>query len=214
MPQYLSPGVYVEELEAGSRPIEGVGTAVAAFVGFASDGPFHTPTLVTNWSQFTSTFGGFVEGCYLAHSVYAYFNNGGGSAYIVRVGQDGAGRRGAGRRRRAAPAPATAPRSPYRVSALEAGDAGNGISVEVTDAHEGQPQDSFRLVVRKEGTDDEVFEGLTTHRKARTNVATVVNATSTTGAGGGGRSRPAPSSVRRQAPSCSPAAVATSSRSR
>ena len=92
MPQYLSPGVYVEELEAGSRPIEGAGTAVAAFVGFASDGPFHTPTLVTNWSQFTSTFGGFAEGCYLAHSVYAYFNNGGGrrtSCGSARTAQDG-----------------------------------------------------------------------------------------------------------------------------
>ena len=38
MPKYLSPGVYVEEVEAGSRPIEGVGTAVAAFVGFAARG--------------------------------------------------------------------------------------------------------------------------------------------------------------------------------
>src|SRR5205085_414778 len=38
MPQYLSPGVYVEEVEAGSRPIEGVGTAVAAFVGLAERG--------------------------------------------------------------------------------------------------------------------------------------------------------------------------------
>ena len=62
MPQYLSPGVYVEELEAGTRPIEGVGTAVAAFVGLAADGPLHTPTLVTNWTQFTSAFGGFCEG--------------------------------------------------------------------------------------------------------------------------------------------------------
>ena len=53
MPTYLSPGVYVEEVEAGSRPIEGVGTAVAAFVGFAEQGPFNTPTLVTNWSQYT-----------------------------------------------------------------------------------------------------------------------------------------------------------------
>ena len=35
MPSYLSPGVYVEEVPSGSRPIEGVGTAVAAFVGFA-----------------------------------------------------------------------------------------------------------------------------------------------------------------------------------
>ena len=66
MPTYLSPGVYVEEIEAGSRPIEGVGTAVAAFVGLAGSGPFNAPTLVTNWSQFTGTFGEFVEGSYLA----------------------------------------------------------------------------------------------------------------------------------------------------
>jgi hypothetical protein len=90
MPQYLSPGVYVEELEAGTRPIEGVGPAVAAFVGLAADGPLHTPTLVTNWTQFTNTFGGFCEGSYLAHAVYGYFNNGGGIAYIVRVGRDAA----------------------------------------------------------------------------------------------------------------------------
>ena len=35
MPNYLSPGVYVEEVSSGSKPIEGAGTAVAAFVGFA-----------------------------------------------------------------------------------------------------------------------------------------------------------------------------------
>ncbi len=181
MPQYLSPGVYVEELEAATRPLEGVGTAVAAFVGFAEDGPFHKPTLITNWTQFTSTFGGFVGGSYLAHSVYAYLNNGGGVAYVVRIGQapgaDGA----------TPPAPSAvadlttgseAALPSYRVVALAAGEAGNGVSVEITDAHDGQPQDSFRLVVRKDGSPDEVFEGLTTHRKARTNVATVVNAAS------------------------------------
>jgi phage tail sheath protein FI len=52
MPQYLSPGVYVEEVDSGSRPIEGVGTAVAAFVGLATQGPFNTPTLISNWTQF------------------------------------------------------------------------------------------------------------------------------------------------------------------
>ena len=31
---YQSPGVYVEEVDRGMKPIEGVGTAVAAFVGF------------------------------------------------------------------------------------------------------------------------------------------------------------------------------------
>ena len=76
MPTYLSPGVYVEELEAGSRPIEGVGTAVAAFVGLAERGPFNTPTLVTNWSQYVQNFGDMVEGTYLGLSVFAYFQNG------------------------------------------------------------------------------------------------------------------------------------------
>src|SRR3954447_1621692 len=92
MPTYLSPGVYVEEVESGSRPIEGAGTAVAAFVGFAPRGPVNTPTLVSNWSQFTAAFGEFTDGCFLAHAVYGYFSNGGGNCYVVRVGgDDGAG---------------------------------------------------------------------------------------------------------------------------
>ena len=45
MPTYLSPGVYMEEVSSGSKPIEGVGTAVAAFVGFAERGPANQPTL-------------------------------------------------------------------------------------------------------------------------------------------------------------------------
>src|SRR3979411_3429757 len=86
MPNYLSPGVYVEEVEAGSRPIEGVGTATAAFVGLAEKGPVNSPTLVTNWSQFSQTFGGFLEGSYLAHSVYGYFLNGGGPGSNLGLG--------------------------------------------------------------------------------------------------------------------------------
>src|SRR5229473_7410763 len=89
MPTYLAPGVYMEEVSSGSKPISGVGTAVAAFVGLAEKGPVNTPTLVTNWTQFSQTFGGFLEGSYLAHSVYGYFLNGGGSAYIVRIGANG-----------------------------------------------------------------------------------------------------------------------------
>src|SRR5207302_10679886 len=86
MPSYLSPGVYMEEVPAGSRPIEGVGTAVAAFVGLAERGPVNQATLVTNWSQFTGTFGKFIPGSYLAHAVYGYYQNGGGACYVVRVG--------------------------------------------------------------------------------------------------------------------------------
>src|SRR5215210_1805703 len=89
MPNYLSPGVYVHEVEAGTRPIEGVGTAVAAFVGLASKGPDNEPTLVYNWTQFSENFGDFVPGSYLAHAVYGYFLNGGGNCYVVRIGADG-----------------------------------------------------------------------------------------------------------------------------
>src|SRR3954447_22668993 len=87
MPTYLAPGVFVEEIDSGSRPIEGAGTAVAAFVGLAEAGPFNTPTLVSSWTQFTANYGGFVEGSYLAQSVYAYFQNGGGNCYVVRIGE-------------------------------------------------------------------------------------------------------------------------------
>jgi len=87
-PQYLSPGVYIEEVDKGAKPIEGVGTSVAAFVGFAEQGPVNAPTLVSNWTQFRDTFGGFIEDSFMAYAVYGYFHNGGGTCYIVRVGED------------------------------------------------------------------------------------------------------------------------------
>ena len=125
MPSYLSPGVYMQEVPSGSKPIEGVGTAVAAFVGLAQDGPINEPTLVTNWTQFTTTFGDFMPEGYLAHSVYGYFLNGGGSAYIVRIGDGGSEAEPVG-----LPLPA-AGTSPLNISALEPGAPGDDISVEV-----------------------------------------------------------------------------------
>ena len=62
MPEYLSPGVYIQEVDSGPRPIEGVGTATAAFVGFAANGPVNRPTLVTNWTQYAETFGAIEDG--------------------------------------------------------------------------------------------------------------------------------------------------------
>jgi len=180
MPNYLSPGVYVEEVEAGSRPIEGVGTAVAAFVGMTERGPLNTPTLVTNWSQYAQTFGDFVEGTYLAQSVYGYFQNGGGACYIVRVGGESANGNGSGETPAlGAGQPASGALGAFKVRAIEGGPAGNDISVEVTDAPEGSPEDSFNLSVKRGGEVIESFEGLTTKR-GRQNAATVVNAQSKT----------------------------------
>jgi uncharacterized protein len=179
MPTYLSPGVYVEEVDSGSRPIEGVGTAVAAFVGLAEAGPFNEPTLVSNWTQFTNTFGGFVAGAYLAQSVYAYFQNGGGNCYIVRIGQDPAGANGNGGRRapRALPAGPQGVLGSYRITALDAGTADNVLRVDVYAAEGDGAEGQFKLTVRQGDTVVEEFDRLTTGR-GRQNVATIVNAQS------------------------------------
>jgi len=186
MPQYLSPGVYVEEIDSGSRPIEGVGTAVAAFVGVAPTGPMNAPTLVTNWAQYTRSFGEIVEGSYLAHAVYGYFLNGGGSCYVVRVGPDGAegglpnvtAQLTAAREQKEGEPEVSAGSPAYRVSALEAGPAGDNLTVEIAPvAEEGAPEDSFRVVVRREGEVVEEFDRVSAKR-GRQNVVTVVNARS------------------------------------
>ncbi|GHH79057.1 tail protein [Streptomyces sulfonofaciens] len=165
MPSYLTPGVYVEEVQSGARPIEGVGTAVAAFVGFAAAGPFHQPTLVTNWDQYTQQFGGFTEGTYLAHAVYGYFANGGGSAYVVRIGGPAGGAGADGGQE-----PAPVELGGLLVSALPG--AGSGISVEVADAEgENPPEDRFRLVVRQDGKAAETFD-VSTRRNVKAYVLT------------------------------------------
>ncbi len=99
MPEYLSPGVYVEEVDRGPKPIEGVGTAMAAFVGFTEkaelareingevvvENLLNKPQLVTNWTQYVERYGEFVPGAYLSHAVYGYFMNGGSRCYVVSV---------------------------------------------------------------------------------------------------------------------------------
>ena len=57
MPEYLAPGVFVEEIDSGSKPIEGVGVNTVAFVGYAKSGEFNKPMFVTNWTQFCTQFG-------------------------------------------------------------------------------------------------------------------------------------------------------------
>ncbi|MBI4574785.1 MAG: phage tail sheath family protein [Planctomycetes bacterium] len=86
MPEYLSPGVYVEEVDRGTKPIEAVGTSTAAFIGQSAKGPVNESVFITNWSQFTRTFGDFKDSPYLAHAVYGFFNNGGSRCFVNNVG--------------------------------------------------------------------------------------------------------------------------------
>ncbi|MEZ4832330.1 MAG: hypothetical protein R2873_10080 [Caldilineaceae bacterium] len=99
MPEYLSPGVYVEEIDRGPRPLEATNTSTAVFVGFTEkaeevrsvDGEkivsnlLNKPTYVTNWSQYREKFGGFVDGAVTPQSIYGFFQNGGTKAYVVSL---------------------------------------------------------------------------------------------------------------------------------
>lgn len=163
MPTYLSPGIYVEEVSSGSKPIEAVGTAVAAFVGFAEKGPVNEPIFVTNWTQYSQSFGEFIEGSYLAHSVYGYFLNGGGAAYVVRVGANGDSKNGAHSASVELRAGGDVEKPSFTVRAIEPGAAGDDVSVSVEDPSE-PGDDSFKLVVKKAGKIEETFDNVTTKR--------------------------------------------------
>lgn len=85
MPEYLAPGVYVEEVSSGIKPIEAVGTSTGAFVGGAVKGPVAEPVLVTSFTQFVDVFGGFHPDHYLAYAVRQFFTQGGGRCFVVRA---------------------------------------------------------------------------------------------------------------------------------
>lgn len=93
---YFAPGVYVEEVDRGSRPIEGVSTSVAGFIGFTEDirggAEIFKPMLVTSWTQYLDYFArrssnGFTDfDAYLPFAVRGYFLNGGGRCWVTSIG--------------------------------------------------------------------------------------------------------------------------------
>lgn len=87
MPEYLAPGVYIEELPPGLRPIEGVGTSTAGFVGQTERGPT-APRLVTSWLDYQRWFGRHIDPAragYLTYAIQGFFENGGQRAFVARV---------------------------------------------------------------------------------------------------------------------------------
>jgi phage tail sheath protein FI len=85
MPEYLHPGVYIEEIERGPRPIEGVPTSTAAFLGEAERGPL-LPRLVTSYKDYQRWFGDvFHPTKYLPYAINGFFENGGRRAFISRL---------------------------------------------------------------------------------------------------------------------------------
>jgi phage tail sheath protein FI len=185
---YSSPGVYIEEVSKGGRPISSASTSVLAMIGMCRqtiliDEPGKgvvtkatpaTPTLVTNWSQFTAAYGDFdqaVPGGFLHHSMYGFFQNGGTAAYIVGLPV------AVSAKEESAPPPKVPASEGFllnagggrtlRIATTGPLKPGEEVSVEVQPAPEGAPEGTFNLLVRRSGAEPRTIVGLGVNKGVR-----------------------------------------------
>jgi uncharacterized protein len=156
MVELLHPGVYVQEVPSAVRPIQGVSTSTAAFIGAADKGPIPgtilpngrmaQPVLVTSFTDYQRQFGGFRRDSFLSYAAQAFFMNGGQRLYVVRVAEISAGGPPTSPPTQLA-ARATSPAAfALRISALTEGAWGNDISVAVRPSSSPDPS-NFKLLV-------------------------------------------------------------------
>ncbi|NLD91193.1 MAG: phage tail sheath family protein [Fibrobacter sp.] len=91
MLSYQTPGVYIEEIPSGPRPVEAVGTSIVGFIGVAPDPKRRVQEAVpiNNWSQFCEEFvGEKTVSTALSNAVFGFFQNSGTLCYIVNIGTD------------------------------------------------------------------------------------------------------------------------------
>ncbi|HEX5885198.1 MAG TPA: phage tail sheath subtilisin-like domain-containing protein, partial [Pyrinomonadaceae bacterium] len=152
MPELLHPGVYTLEVSSGVRPIEGVSTSTAAFIGVADKGPIPgtilptgraaQPVMVTSLTDYTRQFGGFRRDSFLTYAVRSFYENGGRRLYIVRVAS------GASLAR--VPVfspPLSPPSSTLPIVAANEGAWGNDIWIATDDSSDGDTTNNFKLLV-------------------------------------------------------------------
>src|SRR5690349_1582355 len=143
MPEYLAPGVYIEEVSTGARPIEGVSTSTTGFAGPTERGPLAV-RLVTSWEEYVRWYGDYVDrrsgptAIYLPYAVRGFFDNGGQRLFIARVTAQAA-------------VAASADLDPLGLQAVGPGSWGNNVMYRIRSASVAQPgtptQDWFRLTL-------------------------------------------------------------------
>ena len=84
------PGVYIEEISSGVHTITGVATSITAFVGYTQRGLDNRATQIFSFADFERAFGGLAPDSELSFAVQQFYQNGGSTAYVVRVPKDGA----------------------------------------------------------------------------------------------------------------------------
>lgn len=144
MPTLTYPGVYIQEVSSGVRPIEVASTSTAAFVGLAEMGPEEAKR-ITNWTEFQRYFGGFIGGAgKLPESVFQFFNNGGRQCYIVRVTRSDAAAASVKVQNRA-----SAATEGLAFTARSKGAWGNSLYLQIEDGSV-DPGNEFRVSVRRQ----------------------------------------------------------------
>ena len=156
MAEYLTPGVYIEEIEVGAKPIEGVSTSTAGFLGQTERGPVD-PRLVTSFEQYLRLYGGYINESYLAYAVEGFFRNGGTRCFIGRIAAGDAKTATLTLSSKKSISDENTDGKVIKVSALGPGDWGNRIKISVKDGSlTSDKRPLFKLVVDYFKTDADV----------------------------------------------------------
>lgn len=138
------PGVYIEEIASGIRPIEAASSSTAAFVGLSEMGPDDEALRITSWTEFQRYYGSYISSGYLAHSIFQFFNNGGRQCYVVRIARSDAGAASVRVQNRAA-----IPVSGLTFSAKNKGAWGNYLYLQIEDGATDRGN-TFKVTIRKQ----------------------------------------------------------------
>ena len=123
MPEYVSPGIHVEEIELGPPPIKGVSTSTAGFLGETLRGP-QEPRLITGFEEFKRLYGGFIPtgtgigNADLPFAIQGFFANGGQRCFVTRITAADA-------------LPVTADNDGMRISGIGPGTFGNRMAIKI-----------------------------------------------------------------------------------
>ena len=169
--EILHPGVYIQEIPSGVRPIEAVSTSTTAFLGKAEKGPLDRAFMVTSFTEFQAVYGGFLNDSFLAHAALQFYNNGGKRLYVVRVANNAVTADISLNDRKVAPT------KTITIAANSAGKWGNDLDVEIANGSRDSANE-FRIVVRVGGLALETFDDLSIDPEAPNFVDNVVGAKS------------------------------------
>lgn len=192
---YFAPGIYIEEIDRGSRPIEGVQTNVAGFVGFTEDvrggAELFKPMLVTSWNQYMAYFAkqgsdGFTDfNAYLPFAVNGWFLNGGGRCWVMSIGTQLPGTPAPPPEETGLRLPTRSNRPSLMFSFKPEAQSDGSLDVKVLEGTPRPPEDPeteppvdtgefFSVVISREGEDLERYDHLTMNSDVEPEVGTYV----------------------------------------